>query len=78
MDIKIGNERTEVVVINGNLKLIDLTAEEWSQFRMANCIEWQGANCDDTIVMSKKKLLKYKNTRIRVKGHVYCGVLTVR
>lgn len=71
MDIKIGNERTEVVVINGNLKLPDLTQEEWLQFRMANRIEWHGANCDETIVMLKEKSLEYKNTSIIVKGHVY-------
>jgi hypothetical protein len=71
MDIKIVNERTDVVVINGNLELPDLTQEEWSQFRMANRIECQAANYDGAIVMSKEKLLSYKNTRIIVKGHVY-------
>ena len=70
MDIKIENERTEVVVINGNLKLPDLTQEEWVQFRMANCIEWQGDDFVETIIMSKEKFLEYKNTRIIVKGHV--------
>jgi hypothetical protein len=73
MDIKIVNERTEVVVINGNLKLPDLTQEEWAQFRMANCLEWEGDDFVETIIMSKEKFLRYKNTRIIVKGHVSWG-----
>jgi hypothetical protein len=74
MGVKLVNERTEVVVINGNLKLPDLTAEGWSQFRMANCLEWKGDDFAETIIMSKDKFLSYKNTRITVMGHVDCAI----